>query len=392
MYKRLIYVMAAMILPLVAVSQSSLNSVLISVENNSTQLKAARSKADAGAAEARIGLSPQDPVVSYGYFPGSNPLIGDKQMMSISQELDFPLLYHTRKKMADKRRLLSDITYRQKRQEVLLRAKNEWNRFVFLTKRYAIMQERLERGRRLLSVTEVSMQVGEISSIDLNKARTNFSTLQARLVLLKQEMDLSLSILEQMNGGKPVEVSDTSYAEEIIPALNVLFEELIAKHPAVAIAAERVSYANLNKKFSSQQHLPDLHIAYQREIEKDGNYSGFSGGISLPLWNNNGANAYARAMQDMTYDDEANLLIQLRSETEQNYKAAMELASLRSELGGQSKVSQQEILLLKAFDAGEISIGQYIIELSYLYESSDLLLELDYKYYALLAKLTAFQL
>ncbi len=98
-------------------------------------------------------------------------------------------------------------------------------------------------------------------------------------------------------------------------------------------------------------------------------FSGFSVGISIPLWENKNKVKYAKmktlALEEVANDHKVRLYNQLNS----IHKKASELQ--KSAKNYQEKLQQfnSTELLKKALDQGEISLIDYLLEFSIYYES-----------------------
>lgn len=79
----------------------SYESVLRSIEQNNTTLKALRAQADAQKLESRKDIHLDNPEVEFGYLWGSPTETGKRLDLNVSQSFDFPTTYYYKKKIAD---------------------------------------------------------------------------------------------------------------------------------------------------------------------------------------------------------------------------------------------------------------------------------------------------
>ena len=111
--------------------QTDLSVFLEAVEKNNQELVAAQNLRDATQVEVRTNINPENPFVEYGYLPGSNEEMGTKTLFSLSQSFQFPTVYSTKRKIADKQSDVIDEAYNKERKDILLKAKLLYYEYVF---------------------------------------------------------------------------------------------------------------------------------------------------------------------------------------------------------------------------------------------------------------------
>ena len=70
-----------------------IEGVLKAINKNNPYLIAERNYSIAKNLEYRTGLTPANPFISYGYFPGNKAAPGTKKTLEIMQSFDFPTVY-----------------------------------------------------------------------------------------------------------------------------------------------------------------------------------------------------------------------------------------------------------------------------------------------------------
>ena len=105
-------------------------------------------------------------------------------------------------------------------------------------------------------------------------------------------------------------------------------------------------------------------------------FKGLTVGLSIPLWENKNTVKYAKAntvaLESLTIDNKVQLYNQLKV----LHTKAIELQNSSSDYQLKLQSLNNSELLKKALDKGEISLIDYILELSIYYESVNNLLEL----------------
>ena len=194
------------------------------------------------------------------------------------------------------------------------------------------------------------------------------------------------------NGGIPFEFNYTVYNENISEILDTLIFNKLNYLPHFLAIQEEVNIAGQEIKLSKSQWLPDFNIGYESESVLNDKFSGIKTGISIPLWQNSKLIKKSKLdfeTHQFLLEDKRNQII---TETTNKFHLVNTLEKNLSDLQKLIQESENESLLNKSLQLGEISIIEYFIELSYYYEVKDTFLELEKEYFQALAELNILEL
>ena len=187
-----------------------------------------------------------------------------------------------------------------------------------------------------------------------------------------------MSELSLLNGGQFIEFTDTIYKILIIPedfeqwytVAENNNQTLIWLKKEIEISQKKIE---LNRAMS----LPKFQAGYMSERIVGQLFQGVSVGVSIPLWENKNkvkyANANALAYESIMIDKKSQYYNSLKALHTKAIDLQNNVNDYRSSL---LSLSNSE-LLKKALDKGGISLINYILELSFYYESANKLLELE---------------
>ena len=125
--------------------------------------------------------------------------------------------------------------------------------------------------------------------------------------------------------------------------------------------------------------MPKFHAGYMSENVVGEQFQGITAGVSIPLWENRQRVNESRAMAGVAAEKEVDARFQFYSEMKNQHQKTIALQAQTSAFEAQLKAFSNRKLLKKALDAGELSLTEYLIELSAYYEAIDRLLELKYQ-------------
>jgi len=138
---------------------------------------------------------------------------------------------------------------------------------------------------------------------------------------------------------------------------------------------------------SKQGWLPKLELGYRRNTESGTPFNGVVVGFSFPLFENRNKVKIAKAQSlNLDYQKE-NATFQAEATLAKLYSEAQSLQTSIQEYK-EAFSSQQDLALLKqALTGGQISVIEYFVEVSMIYQSKQNLLQLENQYQKVMAQI-----
>ena len=365
-------------LPISLFAQNNVDKVLTQIEKNNTTLSALRKSADAQKVGNKTGIFLKNPEVEFNYLWGNPSSIGNRKDFSIRQSFDFPTAYKFKNQISDIKNNQTELEYRKQQKELLLQARNIVIDLIYTNALNLEYSKRLNHAQSIAKSYKLKFDAGDANILEFNKAQINLLNLNNKMELLEIDRVALLSELTRMNGGAFIEFSDSEYqsliiqadfeqwytqAEQINPLLNWLKQE-------IEISKKQVS---LNKALS----LPKIQGGYMSETVVGQQFRGISVGLSIPLWENKNTVKYAKANAIALEAVAADNKVQLYNQLKTLHSKAISLQSNVTEYRSKLQSFNSSDLLKKALDKGEISLIDYIMELSIYYENVNRMLELE---------------
>ncbi|MBM3296595.1 MAG: TolC family protein [Candidatus Aminicenantes bacterium] len=358
--------------------QAGVDRLVDQIEKNNPTLKALAQQRDAEKTGARLGLYPENPAVEVGMLRGSPAGLGRRADLSISQTFDFPTAYAHRSRLAAAAGRRLDWAWDAERRVLLLEARLLALDLVFANALSAEWEKRTGRARELAEAVETKFARGEANILDRNRAE---------LTLLEAEKEAEGNEIERrsiraelirLNGGLPVELSEARFELPVLPsdfpAWCAKAEELNPESRGWRSEAARLdAQAALNRSLA----WPKLSVGYMSESVTGERFSGVTAGVTIPLLENKNTVVYAKRSAEAARSLEADARRRFRGEMEALYEQATALR--RATDGFRSRLRQLDNapLLKKALELGQISVTEYLLELSLYNGSVDRLLEME---------------
>ncbi|MEA3445973.1 MAG: TolC family protein [Bacteroidota bacterium] len=373
-------------------AQNGIDGFLRLVENNNKELLAAINLLETKKIGFRTDINPDNPKVGYGNFPGTKSDYGHKSHFSISQSFEFPTIYATKRKIADEKNTISNYEYQQFRQELLLQAKLAYYDFIFLLKKKKEISKRLQHSGQLFQSYKTGFDMGNVSVLDVNKAKIQFLKAKSNYELTKQKLQSKIKELELFIADDLQISKDTLYSNISAEILDTVLAGMHKTDPQLLWIAQNRVIAQMNIKLKKQEILPNFEISYEREYEPAASFSGFKAEISIPLWQNKNTVKLAKAQAQYAGHQAKALYIKRINEIEKLYEQKNEYGNLLQEYSKTLENAGNLRYLEKALEMGQLSIIDYFNELSFFYNSIDEYLKIEKEYYKTDARLNSFKL
>ncbi|MBB4035506.1 outer membrane protein TolC [Dysgonomonas hofstadii] len=386
--KKIIYITLLIVLPVTGLqSQYGFDPILKSIEINNTTLKAYREKADADKIGNRTGINLANPDVEVDYLWGNSSAEG-KLDMSVKQTFDFPTAYRYKSQLADGKNRQIDMVYEQQRKDILQQARLICVEYTYLTKMNEQLVERRRRSKELAAAHAKRFELGEIDILEHNKAQLDMLNMAKAVDMNEVEIKLQWNELKRLNGGQPFPDNILDYPAYDLPLdYAEWFERIKDNNPSLLIAQQDIELSRKQMQLTKSLNLPKITAGYITEREAGVFSHGMSVGISIPLWEGRNTVKHQKAQTiaaQMIYSDSKN---QFQNTLGSQYEKARKLSALLKEYKQILEVTNNYELLKKALDKGQLSLINYLTELSIYYDTMDKYLETERDYQMAVAEL-----
>ena len=386
------YFVLLLILPF-GLSAQNMESILSEIESNNTTLRAYRNMNEAEKLENQTGIYLENPELGFNYLWSDPSSMGERKDFSLTQSFDFPTAYGLKKKIADAKDLQSDLEYELNRKSILYRAKAICNELIYLNALNNVLEKRANHAKDIGAAYSKKFELGEINILDKNKAQFNLLNAQKELEANNTEREVLMAQLAALNGGTPVTFEQRVFSPVNLPSdFASWYAEYETKNIVLQQAANDISISEKQIKLSKAMSLPKFSGGYMSESVVGESFKGISVGMSIPLWENKNTVKLAAAQQqvalELANDKKIRTFNQLKGQFEKAVGLQNTLASYREAL---QAVNSSE-LLKRALDGGELTLIEYMLELTIYYETYDKFLSIEKELNQLAAGLYFFDL
>ena len=365
-------------------AQSGIEQVLKNIEANNKELQANAQLITSQKLEAKTDNNLPDPTLSYAHLWGAkdkNETIGE---LVVSQSFDFPSLYATRNKLNRLKAGAFDSQADVFRQEKLLLAKEVCLDIIMLRQQKHILEERLRNAEELAKMYAKRLQ----TALETNKINLELLNVKTETSLNETALRNKLQELNTLNGNIPVVFEESTYPATPFPAdYQILKSEVLSADRTLMAFNNESLVARKQIAVNKSQWLPKLELGYRRNTETGTPFNGVVVGFSFPLFENRNKVKIAKA-QALNIDlQKDNATLQVESELAQLYREAKTLHTSIEEYRKTFQAQQDLALLKQALTGGQISMIEYFVEVSVIYQSHQNYLQLENQYQKAMARI-----
>lgn len=392
--KRIYLLTALLSAVLVSNAQQSLPQILSDIEVNNKMLKAAKQSAQVQKIDAKTGIYPSDINVDYEYMFGNDATDYQRESeLTVTQGFDFPTAYFQKNKIANLKTEQADIQYKVSRRNILLEAKLVCVELVYYNKIKQILTNRLNNANNLNQSYKKRLELGDANILEANKIALEQLNVQTEFRLNEVEVNNRLQKLAELNGGNPIGFSDTVYSDVgILLGFDNVVQSSLANDPELKVLEQERSIASKSVGLAKSLYLPKITIGYKMNISKPDKFHGFVAGISIPIWENKNTVKRAKAQTVLTEMEIDNTRLIQTNSIKQLYDRVEALRVSSDEYKNLLSTQNNNHLLLKALNLGQISLLEYLTEVNFLYQSTESYLLTEKDYYIALAELLKYEL
>jgi len=374
------------------INAQDISVYLKQVSENNPEILAYKKLLEARRYEAKTGLAPSDPYISFGHMPGKGASTGTKKIWSVSQSFSFPTKYLIQNRISRSNILLAELEFDQVKLMTLLDAEITMFDLIFNEKRLEVLNDRKKDYDNLHAAWEKMIKYGEASVLDYNKISMELSSLNLLIIRTKSENTALRNRLLFVNGNTSSLPEKIDYPLVDEPDPEILISEKTAYHPAFIIPEKEYYLVSEEAKLSKTGSLPEFQIGYGSESTPGETYSGPVAGLSIPLWSNSNRVKMASAMVDHSAAMRDAELLRLKSEVLNEYLNMKAIKKSMMEISDILVTIENKKYLDIALINGEISLTTYFSDIAVMYQIEDRYIELENEYNKSLALLLDYKI
>ncbi len=373
-------------------AQTSVEQVLTQVQQNNTTLRALKQRADAIIIGNKTELFLPNPEVGFNYLFGNPADIGKRMDISVTQGFDFPTVYSRKNDISNLKNEQVLLEFEKQKKELFLYTLQVCNQLIFINAMLNEYSGRIENAQRMLALFQTKFETGEANILDYNKARLGMLDLLKKAESLQVGRAEQLAELVLLNGGNALDFKMSDF-----PSANILndFDQWYAQaeqnNPLLAWLKLETEVSRQNEKLNSALALPKFQAGYMSEKVVGEHFQGLTLGVSVPLWESKNKVKEAQALTAVAVAIEQDNKLRFYNSLKALHAKALQLQHSLNDYRQELDACNNTDLAAKALEAGEISMIDYIMEITVYYESFNNMIEIEKELHQALAELKQYE-
>lgn len=374
-------------------AQNGIERAMAEIEAHNTTLKAMVKSVEAQKRANHADNALADPEVGVNKLWGDPSSIGNRTDVSVSQEFDFPTITGAKTRVAKRRDDMVDWQFRSDRSAILLEAKEALIDAIYYNRYIKEQERRMAHADAIYQAQKRSLEAGASNKLEFNNVSLSLSQIMTEMKKAEAERQAVMTQLARLNGGQSLIVTDTAFAMPALPSdFDSWYMQVMASHPTLGFAESQTAMSRSQLSAARQSALPSFSLGYMSEKTMGEQFQGLTVGLSVPLWSSGRRIKQAKRESEAADAMRDDAKGQLRGMLQERYlraKGLMEAMEASKKALAEADNSQ---LLAKALKAGEISVVEYLVGLSYYYDAIDNVLSTERECQKACAELTDFLL
>ncbi|WMI95130.1 TolC family protein [Bacteroides fragilis] len=388
-----IIIIVALLASMSLAAQENISSILFSIEENNTKLKALKEEMKAQKLGNKTGIYLSDPDVAFGYLLGTPSNIGTRKDFSVTQTFDIPTITGMKSRLANNKNQLVELQYASERINLLLEAKQYAIDLIYYNGLKKELEIRLRHAQTIADAYKQRLDRGDASILEYNKVQLNLSTVQGEMSRVEVERNTLLSELKRLNGGIEILLEENNYSPASLPAdFEEWYLSAEQKNPLLQYVKQQIEVSRKEVKLNKAMRFPKFSAGYSLEKTLGQKYQGANIGISIPLWENKNRVKQAKAGVIAAQTREQESKQQFYNRLQNLYMRANGLQQTAAGYRKSLQSLNNTDLLMKALEVGEINLLNYIVEIGLYYDTVNQTLAAERDFEKALADLSAVEL
>jgi outer membrane protein, heavy metal efflux system len=390
--KKVIIILVIIALGLNLFAQNSVEKILAEIEKNNTTLSSLRKSVDAQKIGNKTGIYLQNPEAEFNFLWGNPSAIGNRNDLSIKQSFDFPSVYSYKYQISDLKNEQSELEYKRQRNELMYQIRVICVNLLYKNALTIELQKRYVNTLKIVNAYKTKFNTGDMGILDYNKVQVNLLNITKEMENNEIERNALMSALATLNGGAPVHFNDSVFINQAIHAdFDQWYTLVEANNPLLQWIKQEIAISEKQVKLNTAMNLPKFNAGYMSEKVVGELFQGLTLGITIPLWENKNMVKYANANSVAIQSMEADAKLQFYENMKAIHIKVIALQNSIADYYSKLSAFNNSLLLDKAFSKGEISLTEYMYELSLYYESMYKLLEMERNLHLAYAELIRYQ-
>lgn len=367
------------------------NPVISEILRDNPTLSALRSSQKAEFESYGADNTLNGPEAEFEYLRGADGQT--KWSFGVTQGFDWPGVYSARKKVNESRHSAFEYILKARSLDIAVEANSLLIQYHYASLRREALLELKSALIKINESLESGLEAGSVTIIDKMKAELEQNSVDRDIRLVDASLAAIKTNLIELAGR---EIDLTMINPVITPELSDNAESYIQtaveSDPTLEAAIATSAVCRLEADVTRKSSLPSFSVGYRHEREEGVHFNGFAVSVALPSWGLNKRRLAAASAITASLSEEDRIRVSLTARIRSEWNQAAALKRDLEASNDREFRNKYVKLLEEAYQAGELSVLDFVREVTYCREVAMNLIDLREQYAQLIASLNRYEL
>lgn len=367
------------------------NPVISEILRDNPTLSALRSSQKAEFESYGADNTLNGPEAEFEYLRGADGQT--KWSFGVTQGFDWPGVYSARKKVNESRHSAFEYILKARSLDIAVEANSLLIQYHYASLRREALLELKSALIKINESLESGLEAGSVTIIDKMKAELEQNSVDRDIRLVDASLAAIKTNLIELAGR---EIDLTMINPVITPELSDNAESYIQtaveSDPVLEAAIATSAVCRLEADVTRKSGLPSFSVGYRHEREEGVHFNGFAVSVALPSWGLNKRRLAAASAITASLSEEDRIRVSLTARIRSEWNQAAALKRDLEASNDREFRNKYVKLLEEAYQAGELSVLDFVREVTYCREVAMNLIDLREQYAQLIASLNRYEL
>lgn len=317
--------------------------------------------------------------IEVGHEWGNN-FAGNKFNVSLTQEFDWPGIYHARSKAISSLERLNSVEFLLKRENLELEVRQLLIDIAAQKQINELLRKVSTGFDSMLMAAEKKRETQSITLLDLNKIRIEAASAKVEYAEgVSCYGELSRQLAEMLSVPSIDFDVSADFDFENLSTFEV-YQTALSNSTQMAVESARVDYATAVSKSAAAERAPAFSLGYDFEREDGATFNGFHVGVSFSLFSSRFKAAASKSEVVSAGLAKLSMESQLQSSLRRDYLLAQSLQNQMDSYGPAIAIADNLELVQKAYELGQLTLIDYFQEINYFLDAQMKFVDIQRRY------------
>lgn len=367
-----------MLAPLAVAAQDVFQRVISEIEQNNIGLQRMEQELRGRILEEKVRQMPSGPEVEAGYAVNGDRGEARRRTIEVKQELPTMAIFGMNRRYNRSMGHAAALELEYAGNNVRREAERLCIEWIFFSRMEEETEKRVKEAGIIENGEKLKLEKGEGNRIDYNNARLDGLRQQTELERIRVGKERAAKALQELNGGRVLNLERMEYPNRELPEnFEQWYVTRMEKSPEILYSKGETEREREKVRWMKGRMIPDLVAGYSYESAGKEKNSGVTLGLRIPLWREKKELNVAKWSYQARRLEEKERMNSVYCKARDSYERCVRMQKMLTKLRNEVESNNNPALISKSMRLGNISMSEYITQMSIYYETINRMFEVE---------------